>query len=71
MMLFCHRIRGLNIDNNRKLTVETVLTFCIYFNRNTKHSASTVWNKCFVRDQQVFCDQKTISEIRMLKNTII
>ena len=36
-MSFCHFIDGLSIDKYGKLTVEAVLTCCLWFNRKTRN----------------------------------
>ena len=58
-MPFCYFIDGLNIDKYGKLTVEAVLTCCLWFNRNARNRSSTWWVHGFVQDQQLFRDQKS------------
>ena len=58
LMPFCHFIDGLNIDKYGKLTVEAVLTCCLWFNRKARNRSSTWWVHGFVQDQKLFRDQK-------------
>ena len=57
-MPFCHFIDGLSVDKYGKLTVEAVLTCCLWFNRKTRNRASAWWVQGFVEDQKLFRDQK-------------
>ena len=57
-MPFCHFIDGLSIDKYGKLTVEAVLTCCLWFNRKTRNRASSWFVHGFVEDQKLLCDQK-------------
>ena len=41
LMPFCHFIDGLAIDKYGKLTVEAVMTCCLWFNRKARNRAST------------------------------
>ena len=63
LMPFCHFIDGFNIDKYRKLTVEAVLTCCLWFNRKARNRSSTWWVHGFVQDQTLFRDQKNIYRI--------
>ena len=58
LMPFCHFIDGLKVDKYGKLTVEAVLTCCLWFNKKARNRASTWWVQGFVQDQKLFRDQK-------------
>ena len=57
-MPFCHFIDGLAIDKYGKLTVEAVMTCCLWFNRKARNRASTWWVQGFVKDKKLFRDQQ-------------
>ena len=57
LMPFCHFIDGLNVDKYGKLTVEAVMTCCLWFNRKARNRSSTWWVQGFVEDQKMFRDQ--------------
>ena len=59
LMPFCHFIDGLKIDKYGKLTVEAVLTCCLWFNRKARNRASTWFVQGFVQDQTLFHNQST------------
>ena len=59
LMPFCHFIDGLSVDKYGKLTVEAVLTCCLWFNRKARNRSSSWWVHGFVEDQGLFRDQKT------------
>ena len=46
------------MDTYGKLTVEAVLTCCLWFNRNARYRSSSWWVHGFVEDQGLFRDQK-------------
>ena len=56
-MPFCHFI-GLSVDKYGKLSVEAVLSCCLWFNRKTRNRASSWFVHGFVEDQKLLCDQK-------------
>jgi len=56
LMPCCHLIDGLNVDKYSKLTVEAVLTCCLWFNRKARNSPSTWWVQGCVQDQNLFRD---------------
>ena len=58
LMPFCHFIDGLKVDKYGKLTVEAVLTCCLWFNKKARNRSSTWWVQGFVQDQKLFRDQK-------------
>ena len=41
LMPFCHFIDGLNIKKYNKLTVEALLTYCLWFNIKARNRSST------------------------------
>ena len=57
LMPFCHFIDGLNVDKYGKLTVEAVMTCCLWYNRKARNRSSTWWVQGFVEDQKLFRDQ--------------
>ena len=59
LMPFCHFIDGLKVDKYGKLTVEAVLSCCLWFNRKARNRASTWWVHGFVQDQKLFRDQNS------------
>ena len=46
------------VDKYGKLTVEAVLTCCLWFNRKTRNRSLSWWVHGFVEDQGLFRDQK-------------
>ena len=58
LMPFCHFIDGLSIDKYGKLSVEAVLSCCLWFNRKTRNRASSWFVHGFVEDQKLLSDQK-------------
>ena len=58
LMPFCHFIDGLSVDKYGKLTVEAVLTCCLWFNRKARNRSSSWWVHGFIEDQTLFRDQK-------------
>ena len=58
LMPFCHFIDGLSVDKYGKLTVEAVLTCCLWFNRKARNRSSTWWVQGFIQDQKLFRNQK-------------
>lgn len=58
IMPCCHFIHGLKLNNYGMLTVEAVLTSCLWFIKKLRNKASTWWVQGFVQDQKLFCDQK-------------
>ena len=67
LMPFCHLIDGFRVDKYRKLTIETVLTLCMWFNRKERNQASAWWVQRFVQDQKLFRNQKYICAMIKLK----
>ena len=59
LMPFCHFIDGLKIDKYGKLSVEAVLTCCLWFNRKARNRSSTWFVQGFVQDQTLFHSQST------------
>ena len=59
LMPFCFFIDGLSVDKYGKLTVEAVLTCCLWFNRKARNRSSTWWVQGFIQDQKLFRNQKT------------
>jgi len=57
LMPFCHFIDGLNVDKYGKLTVEAVMSCCLWFNRNARNRSSTWFVQGFIEDQNIFRDQ--------------
>ena len=43
LMPFCHFIDGLKVDKYGELTIEAVLTCCLWFNKKARNRASTWW----------------------------
>ena len=58
LMPFCHFIDGLSVDKYGKLSVEAVLTCCLWFNRKARNRSSSWWVHGFIEDQKLFRDQK-------------
>ena len=56
-MPFCHFIDGLKIDKYGKLSVEAVLTCCLWFNRRARNRSSTWFVQGFMNDQTLFNSQ--------------
>ena len=59
LMPFCHFIDGLKVDKYGKLTVEAVLSCCLWFNRKARNRAANWWVHGFVQDQKLFRDQQS------------
>ena len=57
LMPFCHFIDGLKIDKYGKLSVEAVLTCCLWFNRRARNRSSTWFVQGFMNDQTLFHSQ--------------
>ena len=57
LMPFCYFIDGLNVDKYGKITVEAVMTCCLWFNRKARNRSSTWWVQGFIEDQNLFRDQ--------------
>ena len=57
LMPFCHFIDGLNVDKYGKLTVEAVMSCCLWFNRKARNRSSTWFVQGFIEDQNLFRDQ--------------
>ena len=57
-MPFCHFTDGLSVDKYGKLSVEAVLTCCLWFNRKARNRSSSWWVHGFIEDQKLFRDQK-------------
>ena len=58
LMPFCHFIDGLKVDKYGKLTVEAILSCCLWFNRKARNRAANWWVHGFVQDQKLFRDQQ-------------
>ncbi len=54
---FGHLIDGLKVDKYGKLTVEAVMSCCLWFNRNARNRSSTWFVQGFIEDQNLFRDQ--------------
>ena len=57
LMPFCHFIDGLKIDKYGKLSVEAVLSCCLWFNRKARNRSSTWHVQGFIQDQTMFHNQ--------------
>ena len=57
LMPFCHFIDGLKIDKYGKLSVEAVLSCCLWFNRRARNRSSTWHVQGFIQDQTMFHNQ--------------
>ena len=57
LMPFCHFIDGLSIDKYGKLTVEAVMSCCLWFNRKARNRSSSWFVQGFIEDQKLFRDQ--------------
>lgn len=57
-MHFCHFIDSLAVDQNEKVNVKTVLTYCSWFNRNAHNKSSIWWVLGFVEKQSLLTEQK-------------
>ena len=57
-MPFCHFIDGLSVDKYGKLSVEAVLTCCLWFNRKARNRSSRWCVNEFIEDQKLFRYQK-------------
>ena len=51
-------IDGLSIDKYGKLSVEAVLSCCLWYNRKARNQSSTWFVQGFIEDQTMFRDQK-------------
>ena len=58
LMPFCHFIDGLAVDKYGKISVEAVMTCCLWFNRKARNRTSTWWVQGFIEDQKLFKNQK-------------
>ena len=58
IMPFCHFIDGLSVDKYGKLSVEAVLSCCLWYNRKARNRSSSWWIHGFIEDQKLFRDQK-------------
>ena len=56
-MPFCHFIDGLSVDKYGKLSVEAVMSCCLWFNRKARNRSSTWFVQGFIEDQKLFRDQ--------------
>jgi hypothetical protein len=61
LMPFAHFIDGLNCDKFGKLTVEAVLTTCLWFKQKVRNRSEAWWPHGFVQDQKLFGDQQNYS----------
>ena len=68
LMPFCHFIDGLSVDKYGKLTVEAVLTCCLWYNRKARNRSSSWWVHGFVEDQGTFRDQQSYSKEQKLQD---
>ena len=57
-MPFCHFIDGLTVDKYGKLSVEAVLSCCLWFNHKARNRSFTWFVQEFIEDQSLFRDQK-------------
>ena len=57
IMPFCHFMDRLSVDKYGKLTVEAVLTCCLWFNRKARNRSSSWWIHGSIEDQILFRDQ--------------
>ena len=55
---FCHFIDGLSVDKYGKLSVEAVLSCCLWYNRKARNRSSTWFVQGFIEDQKLFRGQK-------------
>ena len=58
LMPFCHFINGLSVDKYGKLTVEAVMSCCLWFNRKARNRSFTWFVQGFIEDQKLFKDQQ-------------
>ena len=58
LMPFCHFIDGLSIDKYGKLSVEAILTCCLWYNRKARNRSSSWFVQGFIEDQTLFRDKK-------------
>ncbi len=68
LMPFCHFIDGLSVDKYGKLSVEAVLTCCLWYNRKARNRSSSWWVHGFVEDQALFMNQKSYSKQEKLQD---
>ena len=59
LMPFCCFIDGLKVDKFGKLTVEAVLSCCLWFNRAARNRTSSWFVSGFIQDQTLFRDQSS------------
>ena len=53
-MIFSYFIDGLKVDKHRKLTVEAVLMYYMWFNRTFRNRASAWWLRGFSRYKKIY-----------------
>ena len=58
LMPFCHFIDGLSVDKYGKVSVEAVLSCCLWYNRKARNRSSSWFVQGFIEDQQLFRDKK-------------
>ena len=68
LMPFCHFIDGLTVDKYGKLSVEAVLSCCLWFNRKARNRSSTWFVQGFIEDQSLFRDQKNYIRTEKLQD---
>ena len=68
LMPFCHFIDGLSVDKYGKLSVEAVMTCCLWYKRNARNRSSSWWVHGFVEDQALFTNQKSYSKQEKLQD---
>ena len=68
LMPFCHFIDGLSVDKYGKLSVEAVLTCCLWYNRKARNRSSSWWVHGFVEDQALFTNQKSYCKQEKLQD---
>ena len=58
LMPFCHFIDGLSVDKYGKVSVEAVLSCCLWYNRKARNRSSSWFVQGFIEDQKLFRDLK-------------
>ena len=64
LMPFCHFIDGLSVDKYGKVSVEAVLSCCLWYNRKARNRSSSWFVQGFIEDQKLLEIKKTMLEMR-------
>jgi hypothetical protein len=59
LMPFCFFIDGLKLDKFGKITLEAVLTCCLWYKRKARNRATSWWLQGFIQDHGLYRDNET------------